>query len=301
MTTIDLGPAPAALPDEPWAGTPRRVGLTLPELTHGCDLLEAPLPFIVTGGTPATGLEDRLGQSRTSVQDEAFHQAVAAFGDPASSLERRGLLDGGGLDAGVAGALGLLATPEVALDIDIAIGGLRGHAWHRQKGDAVASLATIDGLEFELSWFPTAGWADELGRVAGLPEDVVLTTSQVPDHLEVPFELADAVLEAIRAGRGDLVPVLTSGDTTLSSVLTALAVETRGRLRAIVASVNADEPGEPAPIGVVSWTLVADGWRALRPTLHSASGEAEPTLTLTRVDVADLATDLAPVLAEVTR
>lgn len=294
MTTIDLGAARPPLPDEPWAGAPRRVALTLPELTHACGVLEAPLPFDVVAATKGGGLEGRLGQSRSSVQDDAFAAATAALGDPAASLARRGLLVEGVLDAGLAGALGLLATPEVAIDLDIAAGGLRGHAWHRQREDAVAALATADGLVFELSWFPTEGWAGELGRAAALPEEVVLKTSQIPDHLEVPFELADAVLEAIRSGRSDLVPVLTSGDNTLATVLTALAVETRGRLRALVASVSGHES---APIGVVSWTLVADGWRAMRPLRR----DGEPTLALTRVEPSELAAELAPVLAEVTR
>lgn len=297
MTTIDLG---AARPqsDEPWAGAARRVGLTLPEITHACAVLDAPLPFEVVAATKGDGLEGRLGQTRVSAQDEAFAAAVAGFGDPAVSLARRGLLGDDGLDPGLAGALGLMATPDLAIDLDVTAAGLRTHAWHRQKGDAVATLSTADGLVFELSWLPTEGWATELGRAPGLPEDVALTSSQVPDHLEVPFELADAVFEAIRTGRSDLVPILTSGDATLGTVLTALALESRGRLRAVVASVAGLES---APIGVVSWTLVSDGWRSLRPTLHPTSGDTEPTLIMTRVDPSDLAAELAPVLAEVTR
>ncbi|MEX0427948.1 ESX secretion-associated protein EspG [Nocardioides sp. DS6] len=294
MTTIDLGPARPALPDEPWAGAPRRIALTLPELTHACSVLDAPLPFEVVAATKGGGLEGRLGQSRSSRQDDAFAAATAALGDPAASLTRRGLLDGAALDAGLAGALGLLAAPEVAIDLDVTIAGLRAHAWHRRRGDVVATLATSDGLVFELSWFPADGWSGELGRTPALPEDISLTTSQVPDHLEVPFGLADAVFEATRAGRGDLVPVLTSGDATLTTVLTALTSESRGRLRAIVASVS--DP-ESAPIGVVSWTLVGDGWRALRPVVR----DGEPMLTVTRVEPSDLGPELAPVLAEVIR
>lgn len=294
MTTIDLGPSSPAQPDEPWAGVPRRVGLTLAELRHACRLVDAPLPFDVVESGPASGLEDRLGQSRTSAQDAAFAEAAATLGDPASSLARRGLVVDEELDAGISGALGLLATPEVAVDLDVAVDDLRGHAWHRQKGDAVATLATTDGLLFELAWFPTAGWAAELGRAAGLPEDCGLRPSQVPDHLEVPFALADSVLEALRSGRDDLVPVLASGDATLISVLTALATEAHGRLRAIVAPVTAEGS---APIGIVSWTLVDDGWRAMRPTVR----DDEATLVLTRVEPSDLAAELAPVLAEVAR
>lgn len=292
MTTIDLGPTPPPSP-EPWAGVPRRVGLTLTELSHACSTVGAPLPFEAVESS-AGGLDARLGQTRSSAEDDAFAAAVAAFGDPADSLARRSLVSDDVLEPGLAGALGLLATPAVAVDLDVAIDSLRAHAWHRQDADAAASLATVDGLVYELSWFPVAGWAGELARVAAPPDDTVSRSSQVPDHLEVPFELADAVFEALRTGRGDLVPVLTSGDPTLSSVLTAFAHEAHGRLRAIVASV-ADY--ESSPIGVISWTLVADGWRALRTT----SVDGELTLVITRVQPTDLAAELAPVLAEVAR
>lgn len=292
MTTIDLGPTKTPS-SEPWAGVPRRVGLTLTELSHACSVVGAPLPFEAVEAT-AGGLDARLGQTRSSAEDDAFSAAVAAFGDPADSLARRNLLTDGALEPGLAGALGLLATPAVALDLDVAIDGHRAHAWHRQDADAAASLATVDGLVYELSWLPVAGWADELARVAALPDETARGASQVPDHLEVPFELADAVFEALRAGRGDLVPVLTSGDPTLTSVLTAFNTEAHGRLRAVVASVV---DYESSPIGVISWTLVADGWRALRTT----SVDGELTLVITRVQPADLAAELAPVLAEVAR
>ena len=44
-------------------------------------------------------------------------------------------------------------------------------------------------------------------------------------------------------------------------MLTGLATEARGRLRALVADVSGEET---STVGVVAWTLVADGWRALR-------------------------------------
>ena len=50
-------------------------------------------------------------------------------------------------------------------------------------------------------------------------------------------------------------------------------------------------------MGVVSWVLVADGWRAFRP-YHR---DDEPRVELRRVDAGDLAAELAPVLAEVAR
>jgi hypothetical protein len=53
-------------------------------------------------------------------------------------------------------------------------------------------------------------------------------------------------------------------------------------------------------VGVVAWTLVADGWRALRAH-HDDSHAEELRLEVARVIPEDLAADLAPVLAEVAR
>lgn len=293
MTTIDLGPAPAA-PTEPWAGVPRRVGLTLPELTHACETIGAPLPFEVADHQE-DGLDARLGRTRAAAEAEALAEAVAGFGDGGASLQRRELLDTDGtLEPGIAGALGLLATPEVVIDLDVVVDGRRGRAWHRQKGDAAASLATVDGLVFELSWYPSSAWTAELGRTATLPGDTARMTSQVPEELEVPYAVADAVFEALRTGRGDLVPVLTEGDVVVASALEALATETHGRLRAIVAT-TADP--ESSLIGTVSWSLVNDGWRSMRTT----SLDGELTLLITSVEPSELAADIAPVLAEVAR
>lgn len=294
MTTIDLGPA-QAVPAEPWAGVPRRVGLTLPELTFACATIGAPLPFEPLEQRE-DGLQARLGQTRSTVEDDALARALEGCGDGGASLRRRSLIsDDGNLEPGIAGALGLLATPDVVVDIDVVVDGVRAHAWHRQQGGAAASVATVDGLVFELSWYPAKAWPAELGRVATLPSDTERRTSRVPDHLQVPYSVADSVLEAIRTGRTDLVPTLTSDDTTLADALKALAEETHGRLRAVVAGT-----GDPsaAAIGVVAWTLVADGWRALRTTTGPDGGL---DLALTSVEPSELAADLAPVLAEVAR
>lgn len=302
MTTVDLGvPTPAASEHasaDAWAGVPRRIGLSIAELTHACGMIGAPLPFETVSAQPGSGLEGRLGATRATAEAEAFERAVAALGDPAVSLERRALVTDGALDAGIAGALGVLTSPEIVLDIDVTIDDLRGHSWHRQRGDAVAALSTVDGLIFELSWFPTGGWAAEIARAGALPDDCELRDSDVPDHLEVPFELADSVFEALRTGRTELVPVLTGGDTTLETVLTALSREARGRLRAVVGVLPTDGAvDERSPLGVVSWTLVNDGWRAFRP--RTTDGHVQ--LNVTSVEPRELAAELAPILAEVSR
>ena len=76
-------------------------------------------------------------------------------------------------------------------------------------------------------------------------------------------------------------------------MLTALAGEPQGRLRALVADVSG---AAATTVGVVAWTLVADGWRALRP--HTVDERLH--VEVRRVIPEDLAADLAPVLAAVT-
>lgn len=313
MSTIDLS-APTPPPDSLLDALPRRVALTLPELQEVARRAgDAPLPFDVVELTGAGALEARLGVSRGTVEDQAYAAALGALHDPVDSLTRRGLLAGGAegtLDQGLAGAVGLLATPRVALDLDVAVGTGRQQqvkSWHRQSGDAVATLATCDGLVFELAWFPTSAWTAELARVAVLPEDLVLHDSQVPAYLDVPFELADAAVEARTSGRADLVQVLTSrhaggvwdGDgrplpeDEVPGVLAALGLESRGRLRAMVADVS---HATTTVVGVRSWLLLADGWRSL----HSHYRDDLACVEIRATGPDDLAADLAPVLAEVT-
>ena len=260
MATIDLGP-PRPTPHDLLDGLPRRVALTLPELRFvAAGANGAPLPFdVLEPGSEDGALDDRLGRSRGSEEHAAYAEALSRLHDPATSLSRRGLFVGGpedgAVDEGLLGAVGLLATPTVAVDLDVAAGPVQVKSWHRQSGGAVAALSTQDGLVFELAWFPTWSWAAELARVAVIPEDLPLADSVVPDRLDLPHELADAAIEAARTHRTDLVPVLvrqhreavTDGagrrltDGEVVSALTGLATEARGRLRALVAEVSGDE------------------------------------------------------------
>jgi hypothetical protein len=311
MATIDLGP-PGPTPHDLLDGLPRRVALTLPELRFVASRANgAPLPFdLHETATDGGALDDRLGRGRGSDEQASYADALARLHDPAASLSRRGLLVGGPdegvVDEALLGALGLLATPAVAIDLDIAAGPVQVKSWHRQSGGAVAALSTQDGLVFELAWFPTWAWAAELARAAVIPEDLPLGDSVVPDRVELPHELADAAIEAARTHRADLVPVLvrnhpgavTDGagrelaEAEAVAVLTGLATEARGRLRALVANVSAQQT---TAVGVVAWTLVADGWRSLRVPSH----EDGLRLEVVRAIPEDLAAELAPVLAEV--
>ena len=78
-----------------------------------------------------------------------------------------------------------------------------------------------------------------------------------------------------------------------SSIVAALSSEARGRLRALVADVSGDTT---TVVGVVSWTLLADGWHALRPQ----QSDGDLRVDVRRVEAADLGAELAPVLAAVT-
>lgn len=309
MTLIDLS-APAPDPAGILDALPRRLALTLPELRAVAAAAgDAPLPFEVRAPAGPSGLDSRLGESRGTTDASAYAAALAALHDPTSSLARRGLVDPAGrLDPGLAGAVGLLASPAVAVDLEIAAAGVHARAWHRQSAGAVATLATVDGLVFELAWFPAAQWPIELARIAALPEEVVVRDSAVPHLVRLPYELADAAAEAVRSDRPDLLPVLADqhpetftdaageplGRVDAGAVLRGLAVEARGRLRALVVDASVMPT---TTVGIVSWTLLADGWHALR-TLR---GEAGDLVEVRRVESADLAADLAPVLAEVSR
>jgi hypothetical protein len=306
MVTIDLTTPPtraASFLD----GLPRRIALTLPELRHAARAAgDAPLPFDLSEAAGPGALEDRLGESRGTADEAAYASALASLHDGDQTLRRRGLLTDAGLDAGLAGAIGLLATPRLALDIDVAADGIQVKAWHRQSDGAVATLATCDGIVFELAWFRADQWPGELARVAAIPDEVDLRESGVPATLDVPFQLVDAIGEALRAGRSDLVPVLMDHhgegvldadgapipDADAAPAVAAVHTEGRGRLRVLAAQVT---EGATTSVGVASWVLLADGWHSLTPH-QEASG---PRVTLRRVDPDDLATELAPVLAQV--
>lgn len=308
MPTIDLGTPPRRAAG--WVtGLPRRLTLTLPELQLAAEYAGgAPLPFDLTDAAPATVLGERLGGQPGGGDAAAYAATLASLHDPRSSLARRGLLVDTAMDEGLIGAVGLLATPRVAVDLDVTAGGGRVRAWHRQQHRAVATLSTTDGVVFELAWFPVDRWPDELARIAVLPEDVALLGSGVPPLIDLPYHLLDAAAEATSSGRADLLSVLVADhgdqvrgpdgrpltDLETISLLAALTTETRGRLRALVADVAGDGT---TVVGVVSWVLLSGGWRALRPR----RGPDTDRIVLAEVAPADLAAELAPVLAEVGR
>jgi len=305
MVTIDLTtpPAPAASFLD---GLARRLALTLPELRLLAELAgDAPLPFDLHDAPDGrAGLSGRLGQSRGSVEDAAYADALATLHDAAETLRRRGLVTDDGPDPGIIGAVGLLATPTLALDIDVAAADTQVKAWHRFAEGAVASLSTCDGIVFELAWFPVDRWTAELARVTAVPGDLPLTTSAVPRALDLPYSLVDSVGEALRSGRADLVPVLVGqsggdvradgdplGAAEAATAVCAIHTESRGRLRILAAEAS---ELRTTSVGVVSWVLLKDGWHSITPRHDDGARVA-----VGRVDPDDLATELAPVLAQV--
>ncbi|RYB90086.1 hypothetical protein EUA06_11820 [Nocardioides glacieisoli] len=308
MVTIDLTTPPAP-PATFLDGMARRLALTLPELRLVADLAGgAPLPFDLqptehaAGG--AGGLSGRLGASRGSTEDSAYTDALGTLHDPEETMRRRGLITDDGADPGLLGAVGLLATPRLALDLDVAAGATQVKAWHRQSGGAVASLSTCDGIVFEIAWFPVDQWTVELARVTTVPEDLPLTTSRVPALLDVPYALADSVGEAVRSHRSDLVPILMSQavgevradgevltEAEATAAVSAVHAESRGRLRILAAEVA---EGATSSVGVVSWVLLNDGWHSLTPRHDDVA-----RVSVAIVEPDDLATELAPVLAQV--
>lgn len=306
MVMIDLTvpPAPAATFLD---GLPRRLALTLPELRLAARLAgDAPLPFDLAEPTAPGALDSRLGRSRGAAEDTAYADALASLHEADGTLRRRGLVTDDGVDAGLVGAIGLLATPSLALDIDVATAGSQVKAWHRQSGEAVATLSTCDGIVFELAWFRAEQWPGELARVTAIPDHVELRASDVPDTIDVPFQLVDAIGEALRTGRADLVPVLLAhhgdgvvadgerlGENAAATAVAAIHTEGTGRLRVLAAHVSAHATTE---VGVVSWVLLADGWHSLVPHQDDDGSRVR----VHRVAPDALASELAPVLAQVT-
>ncbi len=318
MTVVDLTTTPVPAPTGLLDGLPRRVGLTLPELLHAAALAGgASLPFDVATPPTPTGDPggDRLGarlggrpagRRESATPEPAYDAVLAGLPDPAESLTRRGLLAGEAVEPGLAGALGLLASPRLAVDLDVSVDGAALRSWHRQRGEAVALLSSADGLLFELAWCHTGQWPDELARVATVPDlaDSGERSMPRPGGALLPFELADAAVEAVAAGRIDLLPTLLAqtGPVTdpegrpenheaAMAVLAALTERPRGRLRALATDVTRPDA---LPVATVSWLLREDRWLGL------AAGDRSGWLRVAPTQPADLGRALAPALAAVT-
>lgn len=257
------------------SGLPRRFVLSHRAVADLFGRLQMPLPW---QADPSAGLAELLGDGPAEPVDA----------DPTASLVEAGLVEAGpvdghgAVDAEAGRALAGFARPEAIVDLTLARtlpGGGVGQlsAWHRLAGSRVTTVSS-SAAGCELAWFDARWWAPSLAALVAEPAGHVTasagaTTGPMPGLL-VPLELLPALGEARRSGREDLVDelvarapgpvsrdhpghVLPEADARAQLRLVGGGVS--GRLRAVVAG--------PATrtIGLVSWVLVADGWRELTP------------------------------------
>ena len=175
---------------------------------------------------------------------------------------------------------------STAVDIDVTAAGVRARSWHRQSGDAVAT--PVHRRRRSSSSWPGSTprqWPGELGRVGVLPEDLPAARLGGAGVRRPP----------LRAGRrrqprrpAAAAPTWSrcSPRSTRATVLDADGrplTELRRRRRAARALRSSRRAGcgrwsptcpatQTTVVGVVSWTLLADGWHALRP--RDAGGDA---------------------------
>ena len=242
-------------------------------------------------------------------------------------LRSQGLLTGedpatAEVEPEVVTAMRVLGAPEQTVWIDLTRSvplEVQLHAWQHARAEGLTTLATLDALHYELSWVAPSGWRTELTRAATVAQGTPEEGEPFPDEVLIGHELLVAGLEAVRAGRTEVLGELSrlEGDTVrvdgrpvapveVAALLHRLDSETRGRLRASVGLIpeaggegarDTDREALLAPPdqrGLVSWVLLADGWRALVPLTDSA----EHLVAVRRAEPADLASAVADLLAE---
>lgn len=343
MPLVDLTVGPQSQPESQPASqpVPRRVRLDLAELLLLARLCGTRLPFPVRPGV-RSGLSGRLGDTVALHGPDLMAREVARAeetgpGSPVERLAEQGLLQGqdpltAEVEPEVVTAMRLLGAPEQTVWIDLSRTRpfeVQLHAWHHARAEGVATLATVDALRFELGWVAPDGWRSELARAATVAQPdapgPALADQRFPDEVVIGHDLLVAGLEAVQAGRLDVLAELCrlEGDLVrvdgqpvahaeVATLLGRLDSQTRGRLRATVGLLlDAGDHSDPDPTsdptpgprqappstrGLVSWVLLADGWRALVPLTDSA----EHLVVVRRVEPADLASAVADLLAELT-
>ncbi|MEO5652618.1 MAG: hypothetical protein ABIN79_00100 [Marmoricola sp.] len=333
MATVDLGVLPGTEPDPLHEAqrdldpVPRRVRLSLAELLLLARLCETRLPFPVEPGA-SSGLTERLGDTPDGRGRELMARELARVddtgpGSPVDRLREQGLLHGDDpttaqVEPEVVTALRLLGAPEQTVWIDLGRVHpfkVQLHAWHHARAEGLATLATLDALSFELTWVAPAGWRAELARAATVSLAEPATAQGFPDEVVIGHDLLVAGLEAVRAGRWEVLAELCRLECATMRVegrpvdaaeaailLQRLDSETVGRLRASVGLLldaggrrdSAELQAPPGRRGLVSWVLLADGWRALIPLTDSA----EHLVVVRRVEPDDLGSAVADLFAE---
>jgi hypothetical protein len=189
--------------------------------------------------------------------------------------------EGPPLDDAMVAALHLLVDPEVRVDVDVAARRSgrerRLHSWQGLRDGRVATISTVDGRSYELSWFANELWRLELARAATVTLPVSYGTGRrvLPDRVELPYELLLASGEAWHRRRTDLIAELgrrLGGDVRVDGgsapgdrtpLLIGLHGGTTGRLQAHVRVCGR--------VGRISWLRYGDAWWQLTP--YPSDGE----------------------------
>ncbi len=203
------------------------------------------------------------------------------------------------------GALGLLEDPEVRVDVDVAVDrsgrAWRAHSWQGLRAGRVATISTVDGSTYELSWLVDAMWRPELARAATVKVSSRLVPGQqvMPDLVEIPYDVLLATGEAWHRRRADLVAELgrrlgddlrvdgQPADWRPVALLGALHAETMGRLQAIVSCGGR--------VGLIAWLRYGDGWRQLTPVTR----DGESFVRMEKVDEFHLGVEVARLVTAV--
>ena len=262
-------PAPAAL-------LPRRVRLSRAALDRLAALTGTLLPWL--DDTAPSPLARALG-------DAPRTEPPASASNAERELHSLGLLDPTGAPvAEVAAALAVLAGAEVSVRLDLGVrrpatpqGVGRFTGWHLHGGDRITAISMIGGPELELAWFADAHWQRELAHLVAAPADPD-GESPAP-ALTVPYELLLGSGAALRQQRpavlADLLTrhrdrVLGPDGVPLAAAAAAeqvrlLHTAERGRLQVTVAGIIAGAAAGDRTLGLLTWALFPDGWRALLP------------------------------------
>lgn len=199
------------------------------------------------------------------------------------------------------------ASASDGVDLDVAVRGREGihrvRSWHRRRDGWVATLATIDGRDFELTWCADSGWPAVLARTAHV---VTHKSPTLPPVVDLPLDLLLGVGEASASGRthvidellgryagrvreaGSVEELKPSADPR--RLVAGLHAGVQGRLRAVVVSYAGR-----AAAGAIEWLLFSDGWRSL--ATYARDGVAMVRLDARTAD--HLAVDVAATLTSV--
>lgn len=152
--------------------------------------------------------------------------------------------------------------PELRVDLDVAVGDTRVHARHLFARGRVTAFTTT-GDHIEVVAYDDDLWQLELARTVTVTpphSDAV----PPPHTLELPFELLLGAGEALRLGRDDVLAELMRryGAGLDVDHVRRLHTGSLGRMRTVVSGTGS---WGARRAGWVSWSLFADGWRALTP------------------------------------